>query len=63
MIGALAVLIGFSTSSLVNYNFGDAEVLMLLLFIMGLVIVASRISNTKGQRDKGSKEEEGKANH
>ncbi len=42
MIGALAVLIGFSTSSLVNYNFGDAEVLLLLLFIMGLVIVASR---------------------
>jgi len=59
MIGALAVLIGFSASSLVNYNFGDAEVLMLLLFIMGLVIVARRENknffNTKGQRIEGSK--------
>jgi O-Antigen ligase len=60
MIGALAVLIGFSASSLVNYNFGDAEILMLLLFIIGLVIVASRSLdglNTKGQRGEGSKEE------
>ena len=41
MIGAFAVLIGFSASSLVNYNFGDSEALMMLLFIMGLVAVAN----------------------
>jgi len=41
MLGAFAALIGFSASSLVNYNFGDSEALMTLLFIMGLVIVAN----------------------
>ncbi len=34
--GALAALLGFSISSLVNYNFGDSEVVMLLLFIVAL---------------------------
>jgi O-antigen ligase len=41
MLGAFAALIGFSASSLVNYNFGDAETLMMLLLIIGLAIVAS----------------------
>ncbi len=35
-LGALAALIGFSISSLVNYNFGDSEVVLLLLFIIAL---------------------------
>ncbi len=47
MLGSLAGLIGFSLSSLVNYNFGDSEILMLLLFIIGLVIVTSRQSTLK----------------
>jgi O-antigen ligase len=47
MLGSLAVLIGFSLSSLVNYNFGDSEILMLLLFIIGLVIVTMRHSTLK----------------
>ena len=34
--GALAALIGFSLSSLVNYNFGDSEVVLLLLFLVAL---------------------------
>ncbi len=37
-LGALAALLGFSLSSLVNYNFGDAEVVLLLLFIVALAI-------------------------
>ncbi len=37
-LGALAALLGFSISSLVNYNFGDSEVVMLLLFIVALAV-------------------------
>jgi hypothetical protein len=40
-LGALGALIGFSISSLANYNFGDSEVLMMLLFIIGLNIALS----------------------
>jgi O-antigen ligase len=35
-LGALAALLGFSISSLVNYNFGDSEVVLLLLFLVAL---------------------------
>jgi hypothetical protein len=35
-LGTLAALIGFSLSSLVNYNFGDSEVVLLLLFLVAL---------------------------
>ena len=38
--GALAALLGFSISSLVNYNFGDSEVVLLLLFIVALSILS-----------------------
>ena len=41
MLGAFAALIGFSASSLVNYNFGDSETLMVLLFVIGLMVVES----------------------
>jgi len=37
-LGTFGALLGFSISSLVNYNFGDSEVLMLLLFLIGLVL-------------------------
>ncbi|HEX4950645.1 MAG TPA: O-antigen ligase family protein [Blastocatellia bacterium] len=37
-LGALAALLGFSLSSLVNYNFGDSEVVMLLLFVVALAV-------------------------
>ncbi|MCI0666173.1 MAG: hypothetical protein L0220_34400, partial [Acidobacteria bacterium] len=39
--GAFGALIGFSASSLTNYNFGDSEALMLLLFVIALVVVKS----------------------
>jgi O-Antigen ligase/PDZ domain len=35
-LGTLAVWLGFSLSSLANYNFGDSEVVMLLLFLAAL---------------------------
>lgn len=36
LLGAYSALLGFSLSSLTNYNFGDSESLMLLLFVTGL---------------------------
>lgn len=41
MLGAVAALIGFSASSLVNYNFGDSEPLLMLLSVVALTLVAS----------------------
>jgi hypothetical protein len=41
MLGAVAALIGFSASSLVNYNFGDSESLLMLLGVVALSLVAS----------------------
>jgi len=43
MLGTLGAYAGFSVSSLTNYNFGDSEVLMLLLLILSLVILQTRI--------------------
>jgi hypothetical protein len=43
--GVLAALLGFSLSSLVNYNFGDSEVVLLLLFLAALAIKKSVMSN------------------
>jgi hypothetical protein len=41
MLGAVAALIGFSASSLVNYNFGDSEPLLMLLSAVALSLVVS----------------------
>ncbi|MFN7945598.1 MAG: O-antigen ligase family protein [Blastocatellia bacterium] len=38
-LGALGALIGFCAGSLVNYNFGDSEIVMLLLFVWALAYV------------------------
>jgi hypothetical protein len=35
LLGTLGALVGFLVSSLVNYNYGDAEVAMLFWFLMG----------------------------
>jgi len=40
MLGAVAGLAGFSASSLVNYNFGDSEPLLMLLSVVALSLVA-----------------------
>lgn len=36
LLGTLGALTGFLASSLVNYNYGDAEVAMLFWFLMGI---------------------------
>ena len=38
LLGTLGALTGFLVSSLVNYNYGDAEVAMMFWFLMGAVI-------------------------
>ncbi len=41
-LGTMAAIIGFTLSSFFNYNFGDSEVVLLLLFFVGLVIAEAR---------------------
>ena len=45
-LSALGGLLGFAASSLVNYNFGDAEVLLLLLTMIGSLVVARQRAAT-----------------
>ncbi|HEX7294956.1 MAG TPA: O-antigen ligase family protein, partial [Pyrinomonadaceae bacterium] len=47
-LGALGGLVGFFTSGIVHYNWGDSEVVMILYFIMGLSLVVDRVNQTKG---------------
>ena len=42
VIGALGGAIGFFTSGLVHYNWGDSEVVTVFYFIMGLCLVVER---------------------
>jgi O-antigen ligase len=42
-LGALGGVVGFFTSGLVHYNWGDSEVVMIVYFIMGLSLVVQRI--------------------
>jgi hypothetical protein len=45
LLGALGGLIGFFTSGVVHYNWGDSEVVMVLYMLMGLALfVARRVS-------------------
>ena len=39
LLGASGALSGFLLSSIVNYNFGDSEVVMLFWWLMGVVLV------------------------
>src|SRR2546423_8069895 len=41
-VGALGGALGFFTSGLVHYNWGDSEVVMIFYFIMGLCLVVER---------------------
>ncbi len=43
-LGALGGAVGFFTSGLVHYNFGDSEVVMVFYFIMGLALVVERFA-------------------
>jgi hypothetical protein len=42
VLGTLGALTGFLMSSLVNYNYGDAEVAMLFWFLMGMCFFVAR---------------------
>ena len=41
-LGVFGAVIGFSLSSLINYNFGDSEALTMLLFVIGLFFTTNR---------------------
>ena len=41
-LGATGALSGFLASSVVNYNFGDAEVTLLLWWLMGATVAVTR---------------------
>lgn len=41
-LGTFGAIVGFSLSSLTNYNFGDSEALMMLLFVAGLFFASNR---------------------
>ncbi len=46
-LGTFGALIGFSISSLANYNFGDSETLMMLLSVAGLSAVQVKLSKPR----------------
>jgi len=54
MLGVFGAGLGFSLSSLTNYNFGDSEALTMLLFVTGLLFAA-------GNRDQPNSGREGLA--
>lgn len=41
-LGVFGALLGFSFSSLANYNFGDSEVLLSLLLLIGLLLISNQ---------------------
>jgi O-antigen ligase len=45
LLGALGGLIGFFTSGLVHYNWGDSEVVMIFYMVMGLALAIARQSH------------------
>src|SRR2546423_4414317 len=47
VLGALGGLLGFMTSGVVHYNWGDSEVVMIFYLIMGLSLVVNRLTNTQ----------------
>lgn len=51
MLGAFGAVLGFSLSSLTNYNFGDSEALTMLLFVIGLVAAARTINQSSAGRE------------
>lgn len=55
LLGATGAIAGFFASSLVNYNFGDAEVALVFWWLMGIVVVLSqRESESHSTTDRGS---------
>jgi O-antigen ligase len=46
VLGALGGLLGFMTSGVVHYNWGDSEVVMIFYLLMGLSLVVERQSRS-----------------
>jgi len=44
VLGALGGLLGFMTSGVVHYNWGDSEVVMMVYLIMGFSLVVERMT-------------------
>ncbi|MGA9994233.1 MAG: hypothetical protein WBP93_02410, partial [Pyrinomonadaceae bacterium] len=44
VLGALGGLLGFMTSGIVHYNWGDSEVVMIFYIIMGITLGLERLS-------------------
>ncbi len=52
-LGALGGTLGFFTSGLVHYNWGDSEVVTVFYFVMGLALVVERIASADQQTQSG----------
>ena len=50
VLGAFGGLLGFMTSGVVHYNWGDSEVVMIFYLIMGLSLVVERMVRTGSDR-------------
>lgn len=57
LLGALGGLTGFLISSLVNYNYGDAEVAMMFWWLMGIALVTGE-QQAGGEDSRGSRQEQ-----
>jgi O-antigen ligase len=57
LLGATGALVGFFASSLVNYNFGDAEVALVFWWLMGTVVVNSRQYAVDSRQEKKASED------
>jgi O-antigen ligase len=54
LLGATGALTGFFASSLVNYNFGDAEVALVFWWLMGVVVIFAGDSPTLYVKEDGN---------
>ena len=44
LLGTFGALVGFLVSSMVNYNYGDAEVAMMFWWLMGTSVAISQLN-------------------
>ncbi|HEX9918582.1 MAG TPA: hypothetical protein VGA87_05415, partial [Pyrinomonadaceae bacterium] len=51
LLGATGALAGFFASSLVNYNFGDAEVVLVLWWLMGTAVGVVKQKRVESERE------------
>jgi O-antigen ligase len=52
-LGALGGTLGFFTSGLVHYNWGDSEVVTVFYFVMGLALLVERVASAAPPRESG----------